>query len=168
MDPTTLTYIMTGAILVAAAAIVLQTVILIAMYQASRAMRKQITPLIGKMEPLIENTQTLVAEVREQVGEVASRTSAILELSLKQLVRVDNILADAASRTRVQMDRVELVLEDTINRIQETTALLQNGILLPLRQINGLTVGILSALSVLFGKRRTTIEQATHDEEMFI
>lgn len=168
MDPTTLTYIMTGAILVAAAAIVLQTVVLIAMYQASRAMRKQITPLIGKMEPLIENTQTLVAEVREQVGEVASKTSAILELSLKQLVRVDNILADAASRTRVQMDRVELVLEDTINRIQETTALLQNGILLPLRQINGLTVGILSALSVLFGKRRTTIEQATHDEEMFI
>ena len=168
MDPTTLTYIMTGAILVAAAAIVLQTVIFIAMYRASRAMRKQITPLIGKMEPLIENTQNLVVQVREQVGEVASKSSEILELTRRQLVRVDEILAEAASRTRVQMDRVELVLEDTLNRIQETTALLHHGILRPLRQINGLTVGILSALSVLFGKRRATIEQATHDEEMFI
>jgi hypothetical protein len=168
MDPTTLTYIMTGAIVVAAAAIVLQTVILIAMYQASRAMRKQITPLIGKMEPLIESTQNLVGQVREQVGEVASKTSEILDLSRKQLVRLDEILGEATSRTRVQMDRVELVLEDTVTRIQETVALLHNGILRPLRQINGLTVGILSALSVLFGKRRTTIEQATHDEEMFI
>ncbi len=168
MDPTTLTYIMTGAIAVAAAAIVLQTIILIAMYLASRAMRKQITPLIGKMEPLIESTQNLVGQVREQVGEVATKTSEILDLSRKQLVRLDEILGEATSRTRVQMDRVELVLEDTVTRVQETVALLHNGILRPLRQINGLTVGILSALSVLFGKQRTTIEQATHDEEMFI
>jgi transcription antitermination factor NusG len=63
---------------------------------------------------------------------------------------------------------IEMVLDDTVNRFQETTAVVQNGIIKPLKQISGLTIGFRTALSVLLGPRRTTVEQATHDEEMFI
>jgi hypothetical protein len=77
-------------------------------------------------------------------------------------------MAEATARTRTQMDRIEMVMDDTVNRFQETTSLLQSGIVRPLRQINALTAGIRTALSVLSGARRTTVEHATHDEEMFI
>jgi len=164
----TLVYIMTAAIAVAAAAILLQTIILIAMFRASRAMRSQITPLIGKMEPVIEGAGEIIERVRKEIGEVISTTNEILDLSRKQLVRVDDILGEASERTRAQMARVEMVLDDTASRLQETTALLQDGLLRPLKQLNGLAVGLRAAWRALFGRHRTTVEQATHDEEMFI
>jgi hypothetical protein len=164
----TLIYVMTAAIVVAAAAILVQTVILFAMFLASRSMRNQITPLIGKMEPVIEGAQAVVEQVRRELGNITGKANEVLELSRKQLVRVDELLGEATARTRVQMDRVEMVLDDTVNRFQETTALLQNGVVRPLRQLAGVTAGLRSAIAVLFGGRRTTVEQATHDEEMFI
>ncbi|MCL5744152.1 MAG: hypothetical protein M1541_09545, partial [Acidobacteria bacterium] len=106
--------------------------------------------------------------IRSEIGSVTAKANEIFDISRKQLVRIDEILGEATSRTRVQMDRVELVLDDTINRFQETTALVQTGVLKPLRQLNALTAGLRGALSALFGGRRTTPEQATHDEEMFI
>jgi hypothetical protein len=66
------------------------------------------------------------------------------------------------------MDRIEMVLDDTVNRFQETTTLLQNGVLKPLKQISALAIGVRAGFAFLLGARRTTVEQATHDEEMFI
>jgi hypothetical protein len=66
------------------------------------------------------------------------------------------------------MDRIEMVMDDTVNRFQETTTLLQNSIVRPLKQINAVTAGIRAALSFLAGSSRATVERATHDEEMFI
>jgi hypothetical protein len=66
------------------------------------------------------------------------------------------------------MDRIEMVMDDTVNRFQETTTLLQNSIVRPLKQINAVSAGIRAAVSYLAGSRRSTVERATHDEEMFI
>jgi ABC-type phosphate transport system auxiliary subunit len=162
------TYTITAAVVVAAVAIVVQTVILFAMYLASRAMKKQITPLVAKMEPLAEQSQRVLEEVRAQVKDVTSRASEVLELSRKQLARADEFLEEATDRARAQMDRIELVLDDAAGRFQETVSLLHRGVLGPLRQLHGLTMGIRTALAVLFGERRTTVARATHDEEMFI
>jgi hypothetical protein len=66
------------------------------------------------------------------------------------------------------MDRIEMVMDDTVDRFQETTTLLQNSVVRPLRQINALVAGLRATLSFLAGGRRTTVDEATHDEEMFI
>ena len=91
-----------------------------------------------------------------------------MEMSRRELARIDDVMGEATDRTRAQMDRIEMVLDDTVNRYQETIALLQSGILRPLRQLNAITAGIRATIAVLAGSRRRTVEQATHDEEMFI
>lgn len=161
-------YIMTAAIVVAAAAIVIQTALLFAMFLASRAMKNQVSGLIAKVEPMTEMGQRFLEEARISFGDLSGRAGELLEISRRQLGRVDEVLAEATTRSRTQMDRIEMVLDDTVNRFQETTALLQNGIVKPLKQLSGLTLGVRTALSFLLGSRRTTVEQATHDEEMFI
>jgi ABC-type transporter Mla subunit MlaD len=159
---------MVAAIAVAAAAIVIQAGLMFAMYRTSRAMKEQISSLIARIEPMTQSGQRLLEETRTRVAEISAQASELLAISRRQLTRVDEVLGDAAARTRAQMDRIEMVLDDTVNRFQETTTLLQNSILKPLKQIAALTIGIRTALSVLLGGRRTTVEQATHDEEMFI
>jgi ABC-type transporter Mla subunit MlaD len=160
--------VMWAAILVGAVSIVIQTVLLFTMALNSRAIRKQITSLVSKVEPVAESGRRLLQEVRSDVREISARANDLLDLSRKQVARVDEVLGEAAARARAQMDRIEMVLDDTVNRFQETTTLLQNGILKPLKQLNALTLGIRTALSILTRGNRTTVAQATHDEEMFI
>ncbi len=182
MNSDMLLYVMTAAVVVGAVAIVVQTVLLFGVFRASRAVRGQVAALTPKIEPVIHKSEALIAKIepmtgvaqqlledtRKHVGELSVRAGELMELSRKQVARVDEVLGEATARTRVQMDRIEMVLDDTVNRFQETTTLLQNGITRPLRQLHGLTAGIRTAVSVLFGSRRPTVEQATHDEEMFI
>ncbi len=166
---------MQWAVIVAAAAIVLQTFLLLAMFFATRSMKKQVTTLTGKMEPLSETAlhtlklaNATLGEVRGYALEYSAKGNEILDLTRTQLGRIDELMVEATARTRAQMDRVEMVIDDTVNRFQETTSLLQNGVVRPLRQIAGVTVGVRTMLGAVFGARRTTVERATHDEEMFI
>lgn len=170
-------------------ALVIQVILLLVMAVTSLKTRRQVSsfiakvePLIGKAEPLIGKSEIVIAkigsiadtsqeilnDVKRYAGEVSVRSNEILDLTRTQLGRVDEVLAEATSRTRTQMDRIEMVMDDTVNRFQETTSLLQNGIVRPLRQLNALTAGIRTAFEFFLGARRTTVEQATHDEEMFI
>lgn len=174
VDPTLLA-VMQWAVIVAAVAILVQTILLFAMFMASRAMRKQVTALVEKVEPVAESAKQTLATSKEILGEVrgyardyAAKGNEILDLTRRQLGRADELMAEAVTRTRTQMDRIEMVLDDTVSRFQETTTLLQSGIVKPLRQVAGITAGVRTALAAVFGGRRTTVEQATHDEEMFI
>ena len=92
----------------------------------------------------------------------------MLDTTQKQLVRVDDVLGEATSRAKVQMERVELVLDDTISRVHGTVMELNNGILRPLRELNGLALGIRAAFQHLVRGGRPNVAQATSDEEMFI
>ncbi len=156
-------------------ALVIQVVLLAMTTIASLRMRRQVSQVIAKLEPVIakigpiaDTSQIILTDVRRYAGEISGRANELLELSRKQLNRVDEVMAEATSRTKAQMDRIEMVMDDTVNRFQETTTLLQNGIIRPLRQLNAITSGVRTALSYLASARRTTVEQATHDEEMFI
>jgi len=84
------------------------------------------------------------------------------------MTRVDAFLDDAATRARTQMEHVELVVDDTLARFQETSAVLQKGVLKPLRQLNALAAGLQAAVEYLFNRHRTTVERATQEDEMFI
>ncbi len=175
MNSDTALYWMIAFTAVATACLIIQVVLLGLLARASWTMKQQVTrlmakaePLIDKIEPLVEASQQTLEDVRQHAAEITRRTNDLLDLGHTQLVRVDELLEEATARTRAQMDRIEMVMDDTVNRFQETTSLLQNGIVRPLKQINALTAGIRAALSYLAGGSRTTVEQATHDEEMFI
>jgi hypothetical protein len=161
-------WIMVAAISVAAAAIVLQAGLMFAMYRNTRALRDQVIALVAKIEPIAENSQRLLEETRTSVADITTQATELLAIGRRQLTRVDEVMSEATTRARAQMDRIEMVLDDTVNRFQETTTLLQNGVLKPLKQISALAIGVRAGFAFLLGARRTTVEQATHDEEMFI
>jgi methyl-accepting chemotaxis protein len=175
MDPQTAFYWMIGFTSVACACLIVQVILLFFMTRASWAVKKQtqqlvarVEPLVERIEPVLDQSQQAIEEVRRYAAEISNKTGDVLDLSKRQLERVDDLMSEAASRTRAQMDRIEMVMDDTVNRFQETTTLLQNSIVRPLRQVNAVTAGLRAALNYLSGSRRATVEQATHDEEMFI
>lgn len=168
MNEMTLLYVMTAFVIISAIALCIQAGMLAGMYKTIKALQESITPLIPKVESLVEKTSSTVEQSGRQITEITSRTNDILDSTKRQLAIVEEVVGDAAERAKVQMERVELVLDDTLSRAHETVAVFHDGIMKPLREVNGLAAGIRAALASMARGNRPTPDQATSDEEMFI
>lgn len=168
MDQTTLLYVMTAFVIIAAVALCIQAGMLVGLNKKTKQMHDQIAPLVPKVETLVKTTQTTVEQSRLQIAEVTARATEVLTSARNQLATIEEVVSDGAARAKVQMERVELVLDDTISRTHETVALVHSGIMKPLREISGLTAGIRAALAYLARSNRPSVDRATSDEEMFI
>jgi len=168
MDQTTLLYVMTAFVIIAAIALSIQAGMLVVLGKKTKDLHEKITPLVPQVESLVESTKATVELSRKQIAEITTRANDVLDSTKSQLAMVEEVVSDATARAKVQMDRVELVLDDTLSRAHETVALLHSGIMRPLREINGVSAGIRAALEFLSRGNRPSVAQATSDEEMFI
>jgi ElaB/YqjD/DUF883 family membrane-anchored ribosome-binding protein len=175
MNETTLLYVMTSFVIISAIALCIQAGMLAGIYKTIQRMQETINPLVPKVESLVEKTSATVEQSSRQITEITTRANDILESSKdildstkRQVAIVEDLVGDAAVRARVQMDRAELVLDDTLSRAHETIAVFHDGVMRPLREVNGLAAGIRAALGALARGNRPTPDQATSDEEMFI
>jgi len=175
MNETTLLYVMTAFVIISAIALCIQAGMLAGIYKTIQRMQETINPLVPKVESLVEKTSATVEQSSRQITEITTRANVILESSKdildstkRQLAIVEDVVGDVAVRARVQMDRAELVLDDTLSRAHETIAVFHDGVMRPLREVNGLAAGIRAALGALARGNRPTPDRATSDEEMFI
>ncbi len=175
MNETTLLYVMTAFVIVSAIALCVQAGMLAAIYKTTKSLQEKIDPLIPKVESLLPKVESLVAKATStveqsgrQITEITNRTNDILDSTKRQLAIVEDVLGDAAVRAKVQMEHVELIMDDTLSRAHETVAVVHDGIMRPLREVNGIAVGIRAALGAMARGNRPTVDRATSDEEMFI
>src|ERR1039457_465836 len=174
-EQTVLLSIIAAFVLVSAIALCIQAAFLSGMYKTAKLLEQKVVPLVPKVESLVEATRATVEQTRKQIVEITTKTSEILtktneivDSARSQLAKIDDVVSDAASRARVKMDRVEMVLDDTMSRVQETVVLLHNGVMRPLRQINGIAMAVRAVLRHFLRGRRPSVAQVTSDEEMFI
>jgi hypothetical protein len=153
---------------ISAVALCMQTGFLFGVYRTAKSLEGRITPLIPKVESLVDSTKDTVEQSKQQILDITSKANEILDSTKEQLAMVEEVVSDATSRAKVQMERVEMVLDDTMSRAHETVATVHNGIMRPLREINGIAAGIKTAFAYLARGNRPSVAQATSDEEMFI
>ncbi len=168
MDQTTLLYVMTGFVIIAAIALCIQAGMLYGIARTTKSLQNQIQPLVPKVESLVDTTKTTVEQSRKQIAEITTKANEILESTKNQLAIIEEVVSDASTRAKVQLERVELVLDDTLSRAHQTVATVHEGIMKPLKEINGIAAGIKTALAYMARGNRPNVAQATSDEEMFI
>jgi len=154
---------------------VTQMVVMVGMYLRFKSLQEQIRVFTPRVEQLLESAQkTLeqsrkqITEVSSKVTEVTSKANEVLDSTRTNLGRVEEVLVEATTRAKAQIERVDLVLEDTITRVHESVAMLHNGVLRPLKEINGVSAGVRAGIRAFLSGKRPSVAQATHDEEMFI
>jgi methyl-accepting chemotaxis protein len=175
MNETALLYVMTAFVIISAIALCIQAGMLAGIYKTVKSLQDSITPLLPKVESLVAKATSTVEQSGKQISEITSRTTEILdstkiivESTKRQVAMVEDVLGETTERAKVQLERVELVLDDTISRAHETVAVVHDGIMRPLREVNGIAVGVRAALGALARGNRPTVDRATSDEEMFI
>jgi len=165
MDQNTLLVIFVG---ISAVALVIQAGMLYGTYKASRAVQESIVPLVPKIEALVVSSRAAIDENRVKVAEITAKANEILDTVHRQMKNVEGILNDASSKTRRQLDHAEVIMDDAMDRAEETVAAVHQGIMKPLRGINGVLAGVRVALQFLMQGGRPNPDRVTADEEMFI
>ena len=175
MSQDTLLLVLTIFVSIAAIALVIQAGMLIGLYKSAKAIHERVSALTPKAESLMAKSESLMAraekaieESRANIADVTGRATEVLSLTHTQVRRVDELMADAHGRARVQMDRLELVLDDTMSKVQSTVNTVQTGVVRPIREITGVATGLRAAILHLIHAGRPSPAQATQDEEMFI
>jgi hypothetical protein len=175
MDQQTLLYIMTAFVIISAVALLLQLGFLVGIFMKVKTMEEKVQMVfpriqaaVPKVEALIDSSQKAIEQGRQHVAEVVGKTNEILDLTKRQLVKVDDVITDATTRAKVQLQRAEMILDDTLGRAHETVATVHHGIMRPVRELHGVLAGVRSALGHLARGDRPSVDRATHDEEMFI
>jgi len=121
-----------------------------------------------KAGPILDSAKAMLDEARPKIQEMVARADEIVTSARDQMARLESLVSDATDSARLQIERIDVAVGDTVNRVQETTAVMQHTILKPVREVNGVVSGLRAAISTLARGNRASVDHATQDEEMFI
>jgi hypothetical protein len=160
--------LMAVAVVLSSAALVVHAIASFGLYRTLKKLQEDISPLIPETRQTLQSIQTSLADATSEITEVSARSRAVLDLAHSQLQQFDATRAEFTTRFKIQAERMELVLDDTLSRVQEVVAVLQGTVLRPVREVSGVLAGVKAAVQTFMLGRRPNVAQATHDEEMFI
>jgi len=161
-------------IAVTAFAVMLQALIMVALYLAVRKstarMEALATQVTSKALPTMETVQNMLVELRPKIDVMSVNFSESSTLVRNQLGRIDATLTDALDRARLQVIRADELLNRTMDKVEETSEVVHKTVISPLRQVNGLMSAISTGVEVFLGQKRRHPKNGAGvpQDEMFI
>lgn len=137
-------------------------------FRAVKRLERKVEPLIPEAMSAINSAQAMLKETLVEIHDLSDRAKSVLDATQAQVDALDTARTDITERLRIQSERAELIVEDTLSRVQEVVHVFHNGVMRPVREVNGVMAGIKTAVQTLVAGRRPSVARATQDDEMFI
>ena len=160
---------------VVSAALVFQVITFWGIYRSIRGISGRVEGLAADVErrlgPLTEHTLDLLVTAKslgERFSTIEEQVAATTKVIHDRVVAIDSFLGDTTESARLQVARVQDVVESTSLRIEDTVHRVQRGIIAPLDEIAALMRGVRVGFDFFFRSRKPSSRQAHQDEEMFI
>ncbi len=168
MAPDSLVSVMTVAVCLSALMMIVMAGMVLGIWKSLRAIQEKMNAFLPRAENFLSVAQTTLAEQRAEIKDVTERVKTVLDTTQRQLTRVDDVLGDAATRAKAQLQKFELVVDDTVSRVHGTVVQLNDTVSRPAKEINAIGAGVRAAVHAFVRGQRPSPAQATSDEEMFI
>ncbi|MFZ0275524.1 MAG: hypothetical protein WA254_18110 [Candidatus Sulfotelmatobacter sp.] len=140
------------------AAVALQAGVLVAMYVTMRKRSARMEALAIEVKtkalPTIETAQAMLAELRPQLTLIADNLTETTHSVRSQVERMDATVSDVVDRARLQIIRADELLSRTLDRVEETSDMVHNTVVSPVRQFAGVIQGVTAGIEFLLGNRR--------------
>jgi len=171
MDPVLKIFIYATAV-----AVILQMFILLGLALSLRKTSAKVEMLAsevhGRALPILSSAETIINQSRGKIDIVMNNLVSTTGTLKTQMDRLDATVNDIVDRTRLQVIRADDIVTRTLDRVEETSEMVQNTVVSPVRQISGIMQGVSAGLSAFFshnrGRRRRANARVTQDEELFI
>lgn len=170
--------ILTAFVIVTCIAVIIQAGILVGMFFSMKKTSERMESLAKRVEekalPVLESTRAILEDATPKIKEITANLADVSGTIKTQVTRMDATFNDTLDRTRLQVIRVDELVSRTIDKVEETTEMVQHTVLTPLKQLTGVIQGLSVGVGAFLARRRKAAMesgQATgrgDDEEMFI
>jgi len=171
MDPVLKIFIYATAI-----AVVLQMFILLGMAISIRKTGAKVEKLVGEVHgramPILDTAEGILNESRAKIDTVMGNLVSTTGTLKTQMDRVDATVNDIVDRTRLQVIRADDIITRTLDRVEQTSELVEHTVVSPVRHVSGIVQGLSAGISSFFGhnrsRQRRSGQRVSQDEELFI
>jgi hypothetical protein len=166
-------------VVVTALAIVLQAIVLIALFvqlrRTAARVEQTVADLNTKVTPLIMRVQILVDEISPRISGIVADASEISRLARGEAQRIDRILSEALERLRMQLIHVDHILTGAMEAVEEAGSHLRQTVWGPVVKATAMIRGVQAGIEFFktARRRRSPIDRVEasaeqQDEGMFI
>lgn len=161
--------------MVAAVALVVQVVILTALFFQLRRTTENVNRLVGDLQsrigPMLTRVQILLEDTQPKISGMVNDASHIVYLARGQAQKVDRVFTEAADHLRGQLVHADRILTGTLEAVEEAGAQFKHSFWRPVRKASALVQGIKVGLDLLRSRRsrsRGDEPREQQEEELFI
>ena len=163
-------------VIVTSIAVVLQAIVLIALFLQLRRTAARVEHVISdintRLAPILSRVQILVEDVSPRISGIVADASDLTRMARGQAQKVDRILSETLERVRMQLIHIDQILTGAMETVEETGARLRETVWGPVVKATALIRGIQAGLEFFRAARhgREPVEQPAEqqDEGMFI
>jgi hypothetical protein len=167
-------------VVVTALAVVLQAIVLIALFltlrRTAEQVEKTVSDLDTKLTPLIMRVQILVEDVSPRITGIVADASDITRMARGEAQKVDRILSEALERLRMQLIHVDHILTGAMEAVEEAGSRLRQSVWGPVMRATAIVRGVQAGVEFIRSARQQKrgrvdpIERVSEqqDEGMFI
>src|SRR5438093_6089276 len=116
-----------------------------------------VNELMASVKPLVQNIDTIQHHIL-----------ATTETVQKRVVSLDGFLQESTDAARLQVAKIQDLIDTISNRVEDTFDILQKSVLAPVTEVNAVIRGTKVALDIFLRGRRRPTHRSHQDEEMFI
>ena len=156
--------LLTFFVALTALAVITQAAVLVAIYIMSKRLSEQ-------ADRFMKEARELFVPMKSITENLKAASANLVEIGLsarEQFRRVEVMVADTGDALQVQLERLDRVGQNVIDRINETANIVQDSVVRPIREVAALAKGLGGFGAFLFRRSRSTVDQARQDEELFI
>jgi len=111
----------------------------------------------------------MMVELRPVIETAITNISESSTVVRAQIERLDATVNDVIDRTRLQVIRADELVNRTLDRVEETTDMVHDTVVSPVRRFSAVLQGVTAGLEFLLGGKRRRREGVTvPQDEMFI
>ncbi|HMC31270.1 MAG TPA: hypothetical protein VKL99_10590 [Candidatus Angelobacter sp.] len=166
--------IITIFVVVAAVAIVVQMVILFALYKALRQSSDRMEGIAGRLErqasPVLATAAAILDDAKPKIAELTTNLAESSAIVRAQVAQVGAATGEIVERVRMNAARIDDFVLNAAHKVEATSELLQEKVLSPMRRVRAVVSALSAGLSFLKSNRshRKSTTGEVEDEEMFI
>jgi uncharacterized protein YoxC len=144
--------------IVAALALVVQVLILTALFFEMRRTSENVNRMVGevqsRMGPILTRVQILIDDAQPKISSMVNDASHIVYLARGQAQKVDRVFTEAADRLRGQLVHMDHILTGALEAVEDAGSQVKNSFWRPMHKASALVQGIKVGLDLLRSRRR--------------
>ena len=164
-------------IVVTALAVVLQAVVLAALFfqirRTSERVEQIASDLQSNLTPVLSRLQLLVEDISPRISGITADAAELTRLARGQAQKMDRVITEMTERLRLQLIHVDNILTGVVETVEVAGSQLKKTVLGPVANATAVIRGIQTGLDFFRATRRRSVppepvSEQQQDEGMFI